>query len=178
MIRTLHAFLEFCYLIRRDAHDTNTLQDLDNALNRFHKHREVFVQTGVRKANSWLPRQHSLKHYIRQIRSFGSPNGLCSLITKSKHIEAVKKPWRRSNCYNTLKQMLVINSRSDKLRSTYNTFKSRGMLNDPSDVSELIEGSVFYLSVEQLLILCIVVTSFLISKQRSRQQWRQWREPR
>ncbi len=43
--------------------------------------------------------------------------------------------------------MLVINSRSDKLHSAYNRFKSRGMLDDPSDVNELIEGLTSYLII-------------------------------
>ncbi len=36
--------------------------------------------------------------------------------------------------------MLTINSHSDKLRSTYNKFKSHGMLKDSSELDELMEG--------------------------------------
>lgn len=140
MLHALRAFLDFCYLARRNSHNTTTLRDLDDTLKKFHQHHEIFVETGVRKENSWPIRQHSMVHYTHSIRSFGSPNGLCSSITESKHIEAVKKPWRRSNRHNALKQMLVINSRSDKLRAAYNRFKSCGMLDNPSDVTELLEG--------------------------------------
>jgi hypothetical protein len=51
-----------------------------------------------------LPLQYALVHYIRFIRLYGSPNGLCSSIT---HIKAVKEPWRRSSRFNALSQMLV-----------------------------------------------------------------------
>ena len=38
------------------------------------------------------------------IPQFGAPGGLCSSITESKHIKAVKVPWQMSNCYNALGQ--------------------------------------------------------------------------
>jgi hypothetical protein len=140
MIKALRAFLEFCYIARQNSHSADSLRDMDNALGEFHVHREIFVETGVRSEDSWPTRQHVLKHYVRLIRDFGSPNGLCSSITESKHIDAVKKPWRRSNRHNALKQILVINTRSDKLRAAYNVFKSRGLLNDGPKVTSLIES--------------------------------------
>lgn len=54
-------------------------------------------------------------HYSLLITEFGAPNGLCSSITESRHITAVKKPWRRSNRYKALSQMLLTNQRNDKL---------------------------------------------------------------
>lgn len=62
---------------------------------------------------------------------FGSPNGLCSSITESKHIKAVKEPWRRSNHYNALGQMLLTNQRNDKLAASTVDFAARGMLDGP-----------------------------------------------
>ena len=62
-----------------------------------------------------LPRQHALVHYCQHIRNFGAPNGLCSSLTESKHISAVKKSWWRSNWFNALQQMLIINTCNDKL---------------------------------------------------------------
>ena len=62
------------------------------------------------------------------IREFGAPNGLCSSITESKHIKAVKIPWRRSNRYKALQQMLYINQRMDKLSAARLDFTRRGML--------------------------------------------------
>lgn len=141
MIRAIRAFLEFCYIVRQNSHSTQSLQELENALQEFHQYREVFVETGVRKPNSWPARQHSLKHYLRAILEFGSLNGLCSSITESKHIAAVKKPWRRSNRHDALKQMLVTNTRSDKLRAASNEFRDRGLLDGPtSSIVNLLQG--------------------------------------
>jgi hypothetical protein len=62
------------------------------------------------------------------IHLFGLPNGLCSLITESKHIKAVKEPWRRSNRYNALLQMLVTNQQLNKLAAVLADFLTQGML--------------------------------------------------
>jgi hypothetical protein len=75
-----------------------------------------------------LPRQHSMVHYVHCIRLFGAPNGLCSSITESKHIKAVKEPWRRSSRYNALGQMLLTNQRLDKLAASRVDFRTRRML--------------------------------------------------
>jgi hypothetical protein len=117
MIASIDAFLNFCYLIRRESHTEQVLQDITNALADFHKLREAFVEAGIYADGISLPRQHSLTHYPHLIRSFASPNGLCSSITESKHIKAVKEPWRRSNRYKALGQMLVTNQRLEKLAS-------------------------------------------------------------
>jgi hypothetical protein len=130
MVRALRAFLEFCYIARREVHDTESLQALKDALDRFHHYREIFMTTGVRPNGFNLPRQHSLVHYFKLIRAFGAPNGLCSSITESRHITAIKEPWRRSNRYNALGQMLLTNQRLDKLAASRVDFKARGMLND------------------------------------------------
>jgi hypothetical protein len=75
-----------------------------------------------------LPRQHSLIHYRRLIQMFGAPNGLCSSITESKHIKAVKKPWRRSSRNHALGQILLTNQRLDKLAAARVDFTARGMM--------------------------------------------------
>ena len=128
MVAALRAFLEFCYIARCDIHDTASICDLGDALNRYHTHRKIFQECGIRTNGFNLPRQHSLVHYIQLIRAFGAPNGICSSITESKHIKAVKEPWRRSNRFNALGQMLLTNQRLDKLAATHVNFTHRGML--------------------------------------------------
>jgi hypothetical protein len=128
MVRAVRAFLEFCYISRRDVQDSKSLAELQDALNRFHRYRVVFQESGVRAHGFNLPRQHSLVHYYTLIRAFGAPNGLCSSITESKHIKAVKEPWRRSNRREPLEQMLVTISRLDKLAASRAIFTNRGML--------------------------------------------------
>ncbi|KAG2128044.1 uncharacterized protein EDB93DRAFT_1243604 [Suillus bovinus] len=126
VVRTFRAFLEFCYLVRRNIITESTLGQIQEALDRFHHYREIFESTGVVFTFS-LPRQHSCSHYVLLIQLFGAPNGLCSSITETKHIKAVKEPWRRSSRYKALGQMLVTNQRLDKLAAAHIDFKNRGI---------------------------------------------------
>jgi hypothetical protein len=136
MVRALSAFLDFCYLVRRSIIDEAALDAIDDALARFHRDRVAFRD--IRPDGFSLPRQHSLKHYRRLIQLYGAPNGLCSSITESKHIKAVKQPWRRSSHFEALGQMLLTNQRLDKLAACRVDFKTRGMLDGPSLVNDLV----------------------------------------
>ncbi|KAH9957036.1 hypothetical protein BGW80DRAFT_1257454 [Lactifluus volemus] len=69
------------------------LEEIRHVVSKYLQLRDIFHTTGVR------PTGFSLPH-------FGAPAGLCSSITESRHITAVKKPWRRSNHYKALGQML------------------------------------------------------------------------
>jgi hypothetical protein len=128
MVRCVAALLDFAYLARRSSHDTTTLRQMEECLARFHQYRAVFVVAGIRERGFDLPRQHSLVHYVRCIFLFGSPNGLCSSITESKHIDAVKKPWRRSRRYKALLFMLRTNTRMSKIGAARVEFARKGML--------------------------------------------------
>jgi hypothetical protein len=58
MVQAMRAFLDFCYIARRDILDTGSLSALDDALQRFHLHREIFQTSGIRPNGfSSLPRQ-------------------------------------------------------------------------------------------------------------------------
>lgn len=128
MVRALAAFLDVCYLVRRSALNDLDMQQIENALTRFRQHRQIFQECGVRPTGFSLPRMHAIDHYLRHIRQFAAPNGLCSSITEAKHIKAVKEPWRRSNRAEPLGQMLLTNQRLDKLAASTADFTARGML--------------------------------------------------
>ncbi|KAG6898428.1 hypothetical protein C0992_004139 [Termitomyces sp. T32_za158] len=128
MVEAFKHFLEFCYLVRRSVIDEDNLEAIDIAIYNFHQARTIFQDVGVRLEGFSLPRQHALTHYRHLIQEFGAPNGLCSSITESAHIRAVKKPWRRSNRYQALGQMLLTNQRNDKLAESRINFTARGML--------------------------------------------------
>ncbi|KAF8803207.1 hypothetical protein BYT27DRAFT_7226079 [Phlegmacium glaucopus] len=131
MVQALMAFLDFCYLICQSVHMEATLREIDEALARFHEHCQIFEEEGVCPEGLSLPRQHSLVHYKAVIQLFGSPNGLCSSITKSKHIKAIKEPWCHSSHYKALGQMLLTNQRLDKLAASRIDFITHSMLSGP-----------------------------------------------
>ncbi|PIL28280.1 hypothetical protein GSI_09568 [Ganoderma sinense ZZ0214-1] len=128
MVQCISALLDFSYLVRRSSHVTQDLRDMQAALSKFHRLRAIFETVGIRPDGFSLPRQHALVHYVRNIQLFGSPNGLCSSITESKHIVAVKRPWRRSSRKQPLGQILRTLTRLSKLAAIRNEFARRGML--------------------------------------------------
>ncbi|KAF8890348.1 hypothetical protein CPB85DRAFT_1377935 [Mucidula mucida] len=136
MTQCVAALIDFTYLIRRNDYDKDTLKSLDIALARFHSLRKVFIETGV-------------LHYWRHIEEFGAPNGLCSSITESQHITAVKRPWRRSSRNRALGQMLLTNQRLDKLYALNMELATVGLAPpghppppDPFEVDAADEGAV------------------------------------
>ena len=127
MVQCVHAFLDFCYLVQRDFHDTKSLEAIQEALDQFYYYGNIFKDVEIRD-NFNLPQQHSLQHYVHLIREYSSPNGICLSITENKHIKAVKEPWRQSSRWQAMRQMLISNQCMDKLAVSHTLFKSRGML--------------------------------------------------
>ena len=143
MVQCVREFVECCYITRRNAITSSDLDAFNRHLKQFHELRNVFIEAGVRTSIS-LPRQHALMHYASKIECFGSPNGVCSSITESTHITAVKEPWRRSSRNNPLPQMVQTISRLYKLSALRHVFKNRGMLDGKlSDYARaFISGSI------------------------------------
>ena len=127
MLKCLSAFLDFCYLVRWSDFDKMTRAVIKDTIYRFHQHCKIFKTTGVHD-NFSLPCQHSILHYLEHIQEVGAPNGLCSSITESWHITAVKKPWWRSIHNNPLLQILKTNEHLDKLAALRVHFVDQGML--------------------------------------------------
>jgi len=93
----MSAFLDTCYIACHQDINNNALNSFEDALGRFMHLHEVFCTLDVRPTGFALPRQHSLVYYCHQVKDFGALGGLCSSITESCHIMAIKKPWCHSN---------------------------------------------------------------------------------
>ena len=124
MVKVVAALINFCYLVRRNIISETALAQIQSTLDCFHQHREIFHELGIRPDGFSLLRQHSLVHYVFAITQFGAPNGLCSSITESKHIKAVKRPYRQSGKNKPMGQILVTNQRIDKLAAAHTHFTS------------------------------------------------------
>ena len=126
MVRAISSFMEFCYLVRRSVLDDDDLEAINAAVADFHQERVAFNEIHLNGYS--LPRQHSIVHYRFLIQEFGALNGLCSSITESRHIKAVKEPWRRSSRFEALGQMLVTTQRLDKLAAVRVNFQAPHLL--------------------------------------------------
>ena len=145
VLRIFSAFLEFYYTARRDVITEDDLDKLEDVISRLHSFRTVFAPIRGAKGFS-LPRQHAIVHYPSLIRLFAAPNRLCSSITESKHIRAVKEPWRRSNRNEAIFQMLRTNQRLDQLSAARVDFTKRGMLNGTLLESVLVANGAYYVN--------------------------------
>ena len=135
MICAIRAFLEFCFIVCRNIITDATLSELKDAFEHFHEHRKIFEEVSVQLESFSLPRQHSLCHYELLICLFGAPNGLCTSVTESKHITAIKKPWCHSNKHNAVRQILRTNQHLSQLAAARTDFEVQEML--PASVSHL-----------------------------------------
>ncbi|KAG8219268.1 hypothetical protein J3R82DRAFT_109 [Butyriboletus roseoflavus] len=128
MVYTLCAFLEFCYIVHHHVIPESALGQIESALVQFHHHCRIFAEGNNPITSTFsLPWQHAAKHYPHLIYLFSAPNGLCSFMTKNKHIKAIKEPWCQSNKYQPLSQMLLINQWLDKIAATCVDFKARNI---------------------------------------------------
>ncbi|KAG1813895.1 uncharacterized protein BJ212DRAFT_1447696 [Suillus subaureus] len=125
VVHTFSAFLDFCYIVRQDMITEDDLIQLQDVLDWFHQYHKIFKTMGVVLGFSFL-RQHSLNHYSLMIRLYGALNSLCSSITESKHIKAVKEPWHHSNRYKALGQMLLTNQHLNKIAAAQSDFDACG----------------------------------------------------
>ena len=98
MVKAPQAFLNFCYIVQHDIHDTQSLSVLQDALDCFHKHCKILQMSGIFSNEFNLPQSHVAVHYLQLIWEFSAPNGLCSSITELKHIKVVKEPWQQFSC--------------------------------------------------------------------------------
>ncbi|KAL4069122.1 hypothetical protein J3A83DRAFT_4359153 [Scleroderma citrinum] len=80
------------------------------------------------KANTFLDFCYHMQR-ISLMKEFGALNGLCSSITESKHIKAIKKSWWCSNYFKALGQMLITNQGLDKLTAAKVDFENCDMVN-------------------------------------------------
>ncbi|KAF8903656.1 hypothetical protein CPB84DRAFT_1845636 [Gymnopilus junonius] len=127
MVQCIATFMDACYIARRNAITSPALEHFRTCVEKFHALCNIFIEARVRATIS-LPHQHALHHYFHSIKLFGLPNGLCSSITESKHIKAVKEPWRRSSQYHALSQMLQTLVRMDKMAALRQELAKRGLL--------------------------------------------------
>ena len=177
MVKAIAAFLNFYYLVRHLSINQDHLCAIQEAINCFHLHQKVFQTTGVHKKGFSLPQQHAMVHYISHIIALSAPSGLCSSITESMHICAVKKPWRRLSCNHPLLQILCTNTRLSKLAAFQHSLIVQGMLgvtcdpdpqtqqqpHDPPAITQTQTMKNQMMKVPHLLV-CVTMWYLLIRK--------------
>ncbi|KDQ31134.1 hypothetical protein PLEOSDRAFT_1008869, partial [Pleurotus ostreatus PC15] len=107
--------LDFIYLAQYQTHDDDTLQYLQDALQGFHDHRQIFIEIGCREHFN-IPKYHSMTHYVESIKRFGTTDNYNTEMFERLHIDFAKEAWRASNKRNEFPQMIDWLSRQEKLQ--------------------------------------------------------------
>ena len=74
VVKATCALLDFICLSQLPVHTSDTLHQMDSALEEFHNSKDVFIHEGVPEHFN-IPKIHSLIHYVEAIKSCGTPDG-------------------------------------------------------------------------------------------------------
>ncbi|KAK7461773.1 hypothetical protein VKT23_008204 [Stygiomarasmius scandens] len=47
MLKAMSAFLQFCYIAHQNSHSVDDLESMNDALDHFHHHRNIFIELGI-----------------------------------------------------------------------------------------------------------------------------------
>ncbi|KAI0261454.1 hypothetical protein BC834DRAFT_972717 [Gloeopeniophorella convolvens] len=95
-VRAMRGLLDFLYLAQPSVHTSETLHDLDDALDRFHDNKDIFKDLGIRE-NFNFPKPHSLLHYSSSIKLFGTTDNCSTEQSERLHIDFAKDAYRATN---------------------------------------------------------------------------------
>ena len=115
LLKATRAMLDFLYLAEYPVHSTDTLAELQDALDRFHDSKHVFVELGIRKDFN-LPKLHFLSHYVEKIKWLGTADNFNTEYTERLHIDLAKNAFRATNRREELPQMTLWLERKEKVQ--------------------------------------------------------------
>lgn len=104
VIRTVRHLLNFIYLAHYETHTDETLQQLEQAWEKFTQAKRIFLSKGIRK-NFEIPKIHSMQHYAEMIRSRGTADGYNTEASERLHIDYAKIAYESSNKRDYIPQM-------------------------------------------------------------------------
>ncbi|KAJ7190523.1 hypothetical protein GGX14DRAFT_538026 [Mycena pura] len=105
MVRAIRGVIDFTYYASLQSHTTTTLHLMEQALDAFHAHKQVFIRLEGRKEHFNIPKIHSLEHHVPFIRLFGTADGFNTESPERLHIDFAKNAYRASNHKDYLRQM-------------------------------------------------------------------------
>ena len=114
LIRSIRSLLDFLYLAQYPVHTSETLHLLQQSLERFHEHKQIFVDLGIRNDFNF-PKLHSLAHYVQSIQLFGTTDNYNTEYTERLHIDLAKDAYRATNHRDEYSQMTVWLERKEKV---------------------------------------------------------------
>jgi hypothetical protein len=114
LIRAVRALLDFLYLAQYPVHTDETLTLLEDALERFHINKEIFVDLGIRNGFN-IPKLHFARHYVDHIKLYGTLDNFNTEYTERLHIDLAKDAYAATNHKDEFTQMAVWVERKEKI---------------------------------------------------------------
>ena len=96
LIWAVRALLDFIYLVQYPIHTDESLVLLDNALEKFHGNKEIFVDLGIRDAFN-IPKLHFARHYLDYIKFYGTLDNFNTEYTERLYIDLAKDAYSATN---------------------------------------------------------------------------------
>jgi hypothetical protein len=147
VVQASRALLDFVYLAQYHSHTDMTLQALQDALKDFHDLKDVFVGHRCRKHFN-IPKLHSLVHYVKSIRLFGSLDGFNTENSERLHIDYAKKAYAATNRRDHTMQMTRWLNRQEAVMwfNSYLTWRNSGhatggLANEHSDNTDELHNA-------------------------------------
>jgi hypothetical protein len=104
LIVAAHDLLGFIYYSQYRSYTTDTLSQIQEAVDFFHANKDIFIDKDIHEHFNIL-KLHSLLHYIDSIILFGSLDGFNSEHLERLHIDYAKKGYHASNKHDYVIQM-------------------------------------------------------------------------
>ena len=114
VIKAARSLLDFIYLAQYASHSEETLKYMEDALDSFHTHKDVFKQLWP-KVNFNFPKLHSLLHFTQSIRLFGATDNYNTEQFEQLHIDLAKDAYHASNKKDEHSQMVTWLERNEQI---------------------------------------------------------------
>ncbi|PSR92369.1 hypothetical protein PHLCEN_2v4721, partial [Hermanssonia centrifuga] len=114
LVRAVRALMDFLYLAQYPIHSDESLAAMEDALQRFHDNKDIFIVLGV-CTDFNLPKLHFLCHYLLFIYRFGTTDNFNTEYTERLHIDFAKEAYCASNCKDEYPQMTLWLEQKEKV---------------------------------------------------------------
>lgn len=115
VMHAARGLMDFIYLAQYPSHSTTTLQRMEESLQEFHRHKEVFINLSCREDFS-IPKVHAMEHYTPLIRLKGTADNFNTEHTEWLDIDFAKLGYRASNHKDYIMQMVNWLTCQEKMR--------------------------------------------------------------
>ena len=106
LIKAVRALLDFLSLAQYPIHTDETVALLEDALEQFHKNKDIFIDLGLCKAFN-IPKLHFTQHYIEFIKLYSTLDNFNTEYTERLHIDLAKDAYAATNHKDKFTQMTL-----------------------------------------------------------------------